>query len=237
MKVYRNSTYIFLAMSIASLLLSAYFSTNASWNFYCNICLGVFGSSLISLFSSLIFYFYEKEKIIISLGIKCVSLYGLLNRFIKDIPEQKDIVEGKISILGLVKYYDNYTKSIKENSIRSYLVNYSGLLSSSFFCKIHYNDEIKLISSLWTMEENLINKFPEAIYLLDKTQNEYELAKLEQNKSQQKIKEFEILDILNRLKTNTPLQIEFIDQMLCKLFKYKNFNSTWDELKLKMKAN
>ena len=87
------------------------------------------------------------------------------------------------------------------------------------------------------MEENLINKFPEAIYLLDKTQNEYELAKLEQNKSQQKIKEFEILDILNRLKTNTPLQIEFIDQMLCKLFKYKNFNSTWDELKLKMKAN
>lgn len=235
MKVYRNSIYTFLIMSVISLLASAYFARCADCNFYCNICLGIFGSSLVSLFSSFVFYFYEKEKIIVSLGIKCVGLYGILTRFVRDIPNKEDVIEGKISISGLVKYYDLYANAVKENSIRDSLANYSGLLSSTFFCKIHYNDEIKLISSLWTMEENLINKLPEAIYLLNKTQSEYELAKLKDDSTQQKTKEFEILDILTRLKTNVPSQIEFIDKMLNKLFQYKKFNSTWDNLKKELK--
>lgn len=235
MKVYRNSIYTFLIMSVVSLLASAYFAICDDCNFYCNICLGIFGSSLVSLFSSIVFYFYEKEKIIVSLGIKCVGLYGLLNRFVRDIPNKEDIIEGKISISGLAQYYDLYAKAVKENSIRDSLANYSGLLSSTLFCKIHYSNEIKLISSLWTMEENLINKLPEAIYLLNKTQSEYELAKLKKDSNLQKTKEFEMLDILNRLKTNVPLQLEFIDKMLNELFKYKKFNSTWDNLKKELK--
>ena len=235
MKVYRNSIYVFLIMSVVSLLASAYFARCDDCNFCYNICLGIFGSSLVSLFSSFVFYFYEKEKIIVSLGIKCVGLYGILNRFVRDIPNKEDVIEGKISISGLVKYYDLYANAVKENSIRDSLANYSGLLSNTFFCKIHYNDEIKLISSLWTMEENLINKLPEAIYLLNKTQGEYELAKLKDDSKQQNSKEFEIFVILNRLKTNIPSQIEFIDQMLNKLFQYKKFNSTWDNLKKGLK--
>lgn len=237
MKVYRNSIYIFGILSVISLLASAYFNTSDEWTYYSNICLGIFGSSLISLFSALVFYFYEKEKIIISLGLKCVGLYGLLDCFIKEIPNTNDIIEEKTSISWLVKYYDNYAKAIKENSIREALANYSGLLSSKPFCKIHYNEEVKLISSLWTMEENLVNKLPEAIYLLNKAQSEYELAELKNNLSQQKIKEFEILNILNSLKANVPLQLEFIDKMLNELFKYKKFNETWDELKLQLQNN
>lgn len=85
------------------------------------------------------------------------------------------------------------------------------------------------------MEENLVNKLPEAIYLLNKTQSEYELAILKNDSKQQKTKEFEILDILNRLKTNVPLQLDFIDKMLNELFQYKKFNSTWDNLKKELK--
>lgn len=231
MKVYRNSIYIFLVMSVICLILATYLD-RISALFYSNVMLGVFGSSLITLFSALIFYFYEKEKIIISLGIKCVGLYGLLDHFIKAIPNKEDVIEGNVSMSEIAKYYNHYANAIKENSIRDALSNYSGLLSSAFFCKIRYNDEIKLISSLWTMEENLVNKLPEAIYLLNKTQSEYELAILKNDSKQQKTKEFEILDILNRLKTNVPLQLEFIDKMLNELFKYKKFNST---LKLTLK--
>ena len=223
-------------MSVVSLLISAYFVRYDDYSFYCNICLGLFGSSLVSLFSSFIFYFYEKEKIITSLGIKCAELYGMLNRFIRDIPNKEDIIEEKNSISGLVKYYYLYANAVKENSIKDSLANYSGLLSNTFFCKIHYNEEIKLISSLWTMEVNLINKLPETIYLLNKTQIEYELAKLKGNSKQQKNKEFEMLDILNRLKTNIPLQIDFIDKILSKLFQYKKFNSTWDNLKKELEG-
>lgn len=85
------------------------------------------------------------------------------------------------------------------------------------------------------MEENLVNKLPEAIYLLNKTQSEYELAILKNDSKQQKTKEFEMLDILNRLKTNVPLQLEFIDKMLNELFQYKKFNSTWDNQKKELK--
>ncbi len=233
MKVYRNSIYIFLVMSLISLILAVYLERISV--FYSNVVLGIFGSSLITLFSALIFYFYEKEKIIISLGIKSAGLYGLLDRFIKDIPNKEDVINGKISMPEIAKYYDHYANSIKGNSIKDALANYSGLLSSTFFCKIHYNDEIKLISSLWTMEENLVNKLPEAIYLLNKTQSEYELAILKNDSKQQKTKEFEILDILNRLKTNVPLQLDFIDKMLNELFQYKKFNSTWDNLKKELK--
>lgn len=133
MKVYRNSIYIFFVMSLISLILAAYLEKISA--FYSNVVLGILGSSLITLFSALIFYFYEKEKIIKSLGIKCVGLYGLLNRFIKDIPGKEDVIDGKVSMSEMAKYYNHYANAIKENSIRDALVNYSGLLSSTFFVK------------------------------------------------------------------------------------------------------
>ena len=111
MKVYRNSIYIFLVMSLISLILAVYLERISV--FYSNAVLGIFGSSLITLFSALIFYFYEKEKIIISLGIKSAGLYGLLDRFIKDIPNKEDVIDGKISMPEIAKYYDHYAKVIK----------------------------------------------------------------------------------------------------------------------------
>lgn len=44
-------------------------------------------------------------------------------------------------------------------------------------------------------------------------------------------KKQECLNIIENLKKNIPLQMDFISQMLDFLFKYKLFNKTWNELK------
>ena len=76
MKVYRNSIYIFIFISMLSLYMAYHF--DGSNSFVSNVLLGIFGSSLIALFSSIVFYFNEKERIIISLATKCSAIYGIL---------------------------------------------------------------------------------------------------------------------------------------------------------------
>ena len=229
MKVYRNSIYIFILISMISLYMAYHFDGKNT--FVSNVLLGIFGSSLIALFSSVVFYFNEKERIIISLATKCSTIYGILKCFLDELNNKFDNTNFEQNIKYIEGYCKTFGDNIARNSIQNELMNYSGVLSYTLFYKMHCNKELGVISSLWTMQQNLIVGNPSAINLLNSTRLGYELALLENKTELALAKKQECLNIIENLKKNIPLQMDFISQMLDFLFKYKLFNKTWNELK------
>lgn len=84
MTVYKKSFYVTAVLAICSLFLAAILNYNYDESFWCNVMLGVFGSSLLAAITSLIGYFSERRKSMESFYTESLKLINRFNKYQTD---------------------------------------------------------------------------------------------------------------------------------------------------------
>ncbi len=230
MKLYRNTIYIFLLISLLSLLPVFYLREGSLSS---NISLAIFGSSLVTLFSACIAYHCKKKEIFQTLGLNCVEIYGILWHLVFIIKNSNKNRLDLLSFHKIITCIQRSAKLLEAAKLSFLLQEFSGVLSSNFCIKFHENKEIKLISSLYSVDSNLI--LPLSKFSSQLTIFEWEVTK-EQNteKQKEKLSVFE-KEIENLIKISEK-QLSFLDQQIEILFKHSNFALSWEKVKTEIES-
>lgn len=84
MTVYKKSFYVTAVLALCSLLLAVVLNYAAEESFWCNVMLGVFGSSLLAAITSLIGYFSERRKSMERFYTESLKLLNCFNKYQTD---------------------------------------------------------------------------------------------------------------------------------------------------------
>lgn len=112
MKVYKITTYLMCVISMISLMLGIYLNflnKYGQYDFYTNVFLGIFSSSLITLIASIVGYFVERQK---NMEFFWKSIYGFINYLLN--------YECYSTNNEKLDYLQNYHKSYQKNINKAY---------------------------------------------------------------------------------------------------------------------
>lgn len=84
MTVYKKSVYITAVLTICSLIIAAILNYRFDESFWCNVMLGIFGSSLLAAITSLIGYFAERKKTMEKFYTESLKLLNRFNKYQTD---------------------------------------------------------------------------------------------------------------------------------------------------------
>ena len=101
MRIYKRSVIITGIISIVSLAFAIILNYVVNEEFWCNVCLGLFGSSLLTLITSIIGYFVEKRDCMDGFYIETIKLLNKFNRYQSDLK-----LEDKIAFFLEMADYD-----------------------------------------------------------------------------------------------------------------------------------
>lgn len=85
MTIYKKSVYVTAALSVCSLIVAILLNYCIREQFWCNVMLGVFGSSLLAAITSLIGYFSERRKSMESFYTESLKLLNRFNKYQTDL--------------------------------------------------------------------------------------------------------------------------------------------------------
>lgn len=101
MRIYKRSVIITGIISIVSLAFAIILNYVVNEEFWCNVCLGLFGSSFLTLITSIIGYFVEKRNCMDSFYIETKKFLNKFNRYQIDLK-----LEDKIAFFLEMADYD-----------------------------------------------------------------------------------------------------------------------------------
>lgn len=224
MKVYRNSIYILLIITTIVFCLYQYDISK-------DILLSVFGSALVALILACISYFAEKEKIIIAIGLKVVSIYTIIWS-VKNLILSENINKNTSTkaIENIVRKLSPYKKLLNDQVFTSFLQGFTNILPSHIF-NLYINKEILMINSLSTVNTNLING---DIKLIQNIEDIYLKLILAKNDDDTQLKDQytqQLINLFNYLTALISQQLDFLEPFIKQLFKYGYFAKPWSEMK------
>lgn len=101
MRIYKRSVIITGIISIVALAFAIILNYVVNEEFWCNVCLGLFGSSILTLITSIIDYFAEKRNCMDGFYIETIKLLNKFNRYQSDLK-----LEDKIAFFLEMADYD-----------------------------------------------------------------------------------------------------------------------------------
>lgn len=148
MKIYRNSIYILIALTIISFAMSLiihYNYTSREAEFWCNIIIGIFSGALLTLITSIVGYRVERRKVLENFSYYTKRILRQLNKYQEDMSlEQKvdfflqysdsDKIEWD-SCLGEINFFADYKR---KNFLYIYNSIYKPLLDINNAIQRHY---------------------------------------------------------------------------------------------------
>lgn len=84
MTVYKKSFYVTAVLAVFSLIVAAVLNYRFDESFWCNVMLGIFGSSLLAAITSLIGYYAERKKAMEKFYTESIKLLNRFNKYQTD---------------------------------------------------------------------------------------------------------------------------------------------------------
>lgn len=101
MSIYKRGFIITTVISIISLVIAIGLNYVLEENFWCNVCLGVFGSSILSTITSFVGYFVERKNVTVGFYIETVKVVQEINKYQSDLS-----LDDKIDFFLSLSEYD-----------------------------------------------------------------------------------------------------------------------------------
>lgn len=170
MRIYKRSVIITGIISIVALAFAIILNYVVNEEFWCNVCLGLFGSSILTLITSIIGYFAEKRNCMDSFYIETIKFLNKFNRYQIDLKlDDKiafflemadydktnwDMDFGKMDFFNNKQreyiYYNIYTPLIKA---RKTITDHAGQF------RMHKNGTEKNEPAMFALVENIEKSF------------------------------------------------------------------------------
>ncbi len=101
MTIYKKSFIITASFSVISIVIAIILNYGVGEEFWCNVCLGIFGSSLLTAVTSIVGYFVERRSVTEGFYTETLKLLKQLNKYRHDLT-----LDDKIDFYLLLSDYD-----------------------------------------------------------------------------------------------------------------------------------
>ncbi|MCM1161885.1 MAG: hypothetical protein NC412_11745 [Roseburia sp.] len=101
MSIYKKSFIITASFSVVSIVIAIILNYGVGEEFWCNVCLGIFGSSLLTAVTSIVGYFVERRSVTEGFYVETLKLLRQLNKYQYDFT-----LDDKIDFFLLLSDYD-----------------------------------------------------------------------------------------------------------------------------------
>jgi len=101
MRVYKRGFIVTVILTIVSLSVAVALNYGASEQFWCNVCLGVFGSAFLTAVTSIIGYYVERKRVTEGFFVETTKMLNELNKYQPDLS-----LEDKLDFYLSVEEYD-----------------------------------------------------------------------------------------------------------------------------------
>lgn len=150
MSVYKRGFVISFVLVIASIIVALILNYMCCEQFWCNVMLGIFGSSLLTAITSLIGYFAERKTVMEEFYTETLKLLNQFNRYQHDLSlEQKigfylslsdyDLTDWNVVIGKMDFFKEENRKYIYDKIYKPLLDTYRTACSHSWHFRMHVN--------------------------------------------------------------------------------------------------
>lgn len=150
MFIYKKGIIVSASLSIVSLFVAIILNYVVAEGFWCNVMLGVFGSSLLAMITSIIGYVYERRNTMELFYTETLKLVNIFNRYQTDLTlDQKiefflglsDYDTSDLNLLiGKMDFFNNDNRDYIYKSIYNPLIiAYNKSISHSWHFRMHRN--------------------------------------------------------------------------------------------------
>lgn len=166
MSVYKKSVICTGILTVFSISLAMILNYALNQDFWCNVCLGIFGSSLLSCITVVIGYFAEKRIVLEGFGAETHKLLYEFNKYQREMPLD-DKIECFLNIidydtmtwgmyLGKIDFFDNRQRKYIYNEIYYPLLNVRKVITEHMWnFRMHKNGKVRNEAVMKTYVEEI----------------------------------------------------------------------------------
>lgn len=173
MSVYKKGVTITAILSVVSLVIAIILNYAFRETFWCNVCLGLFGSSVLTFITSIIGYFAERRSCLEGFYTETLRIVNRINRYQHDLPLDDKIVffldmadyDKTLwdSLLGKMDFFDNKQRDYIYQNIYNPLRDIDKAISShTWHFRMHKNgtgrNEAVMTAFVEEIEQHILDK-------------------------------------------------------------------------------
>ena len=143
MSVYKRGFIVTVMLAIVSLIVAIGLNYGLGEQFWCNVCLGVFGSAFLTAVTSLIGYFVERKRVTEGFFVETTKMLNELNKYQPDLS-----LEDKLNFYLSLLDYDVTTWDMYYGQMDFFKSSYRGRIYSSIYKPLRMVRD-KVLSHAW----------------------------------------------------------------------------------------